>query len=133
MNWYFGPSKYVAWFGRGFRTMKPTQLATLKFFALLFLLPGLAGLILSAMISTHYLDSLPRWATPEQMRVVPRNINGTVVYQTVQEDRTLSVIEDTSVGVFVIGLGLGLVYLEKWGSSRVELGEEDEAAQQSAG
>jgi hypothetical protein len=113
--------------------MKPTQLATLKFFALLFLLPGLAGLILSAMISTHYLDSLPRWATPEQMRVVPRNINGTVVYQTVQEDRTLSVIEDTSVGVFVIGLGLGLVYLEKWGSSRVELGEEDEAAQQSAG
>jgi hypothetical protein len=113
--------------------MKPSQLATLKFFALLFLLPGLGGLILSAMISTHYLDTLPRWVTPEQMRVVPRNINGTVVYQTVQEDRTLSVIEDTSVGVFVVGLGLGLVYLEKWGSLRAELGDEEEAAHQSAG
>ena len=113
--------------------MKPAQLATLKFFSLLFLLPGLAGLILSAMISTHYLDTLPRWVTPEQMRVVPRNINGTVVYQTVQEDRTLSVIEDSSVGVFVVGLGLGLVYLEKWGSSRVELGEEDEALHQNIG
>lgn len=111
--------------------MKAAQLATLKFFALLFLLPGLAGLIISAMISTHYLDTLPRSVMPEQMRVVPRNINGTVVYQTVQEDRRLSLIEDSSVGVFVVGLGLGLVYLEKWGSSRAELGDEDEVVTQS--
>jgi len=113
--------------------MKPAKLATLKFFALLFLLPGLAGLIVSAMISTHYRDTLPKWATPEQMRVVPRNIGGTVVYQTVQEDHRLSLIQDTSVGVFVIGLGLGLVYLEKWGSSRVMLGEEEEAVPHNAG
>ena len=113
--------------------MKPKQLATLKFFALLFLLPGLAGLIVSAMISTHYRDTLPKWVAPEQMRLVPRSIDGTVVYQTVQEDRRLSLIEDTSVGVFVIGLGLGLVYLEKWGSSRVVLEDEDEAAPHNAG
>ena len=39
--------------------MKAARLAALKFFALLFLLPGLAGLIVSAIISTQYLDTLP--------------------------------------------------------------------------
>ena len=107
--------------------MKAAQLATLKFFALLFILPGLAGLVVSAMISTHYLDTLPKWSTAEEMRTVPRNINGTVVYQTVQENERLNAIEYSSVGVFVIGLGLGLVYLEKWGSARSTVTEEDEA------
>ena len=107
--------------------MKSARLATLKFFSLLFLLPGLAGLIVSAMISTHYLDILPKWPTPEESRIIPRNINGTVVYQTLAEDQKLSLIEDSSVGVFVIGLGLGLYYLEQWGSARSTASEEDEA------
>jgi hypothetical protein len=105
--------------------MRASQLGTLKFFSLLFLLPGLLGLIISAMISTHYLDALPKWPAADQMRVVPRNINGTVVYQTQQEDQKLSLIEDCSVGVFVLGLGLGLVYLEQWGSSQETETEED--------
>jgi hypothetical protein len=107
--------------------MKAAKLATLKFFSLLFLLPGLAGLIISAMISTHYLDTLPKWPTPEESRIIPRNINGTVVYQTPAEDQKLSLIEDSSVGVFVVGLGLGLVYLEQWGSARATASEEDDA------
>ena len=45
--------------------MKTSQLRMLKFFALLFLLPGLAGLIASAMVSTHYADALPRWPAPD--------------------------------------------------------------------
>jgi hypothetical protein len=108
--------------------LKAAQLATLKFFSLLFLLPGLAGLIISAMISTHYLEIMPRWPAPEEMRMTPRNINGTVVYQTREEDRRLSLAEYSSVGVFVIGLGLGLVYLEKWGASRAR-NEEDELSE----
>ena len=104
--------------------MKTVQLATLKFFALLFLLPGIAGLIGSAMISTHYLDVLPKQPDANTLRVVPRNIHGTVVYQTASEDRKLTAMEDASVGVFVVGLGLGLVYLEKWGSAQVAAGEE---------
>ncbi len=52
--------------------MKPARLATLKFLALLFLLPGMAGLIGAAMISTHYLDTMPGWPSPEVNRVVPR-------------------------------------------------------------
>jgi hypothetical protein len=95
--------------------MKAAQLATLKFVALLFLLPGLAGLLISATVSTHYLATLPKWPAPEQSRMTPRNIHGIVVYQTEAEDRRLSVMEYSSMGVFVIGLGLGLVYLEKWG------------------
>lgn len=106
--------------------MKAAQLATLRFVALLFLLPGLAGLIVSAMISTHYLDTMPKWPTPEELRMTPRNIHGTVVYQTEEEDRKLTLIEDSSVGVFVVGMVLSLVYLEKWGSLRAREAEEDD-------
>jgi hypothetical protein len=47
------------------------------------------------------------------------------VYQTPDEDRKLSLIEDTSVGVFVLGLGLGLFYLEEWGRAQQRAGEEE--------
>lgn len=106
--------------------MKAARLAKLRFFSLLLLLPGLAGLIISAMLSTHYMDTLPRSPVPEEMRNVPRNINGFVVYQTEDQDRRLDIMEYSSVGAFVIGLGLGLVYLEKWGGFRARELEEEE-------
>jgi hypothetical protein len=105
--------------------MKTARLAALKFFALLFLLPGLAGLIVSAMISTHYLDTMPRWPAPEINRVVPRGIHGTTVYQTPAEDRDLNLIEGASVGVFLVGLVLGVVYLEQWGALQSRMAEEE--------
>lgn len=96
--------------------MKAARLAALKFFALLFLLPGLAGLITSSIISMHYLDTMPRWPVPEQYRTVPRGIHGDTVYQTPAENRKLSLAENSSVGVFLVGLVLGVVYMEKWGA-----------------
>ena len=105
--------------------MKTARLVALKFFALLFLLPGLAGLIVSAMISTHYLDTMPRWPAPEVNRVVPRGIHGTTVYQTPAEDRDLDLIEGASVGVFLFGLVLGVVYLEQWGALQSRMAEEE--------
>jgi hypothetical protein len=77
------------------------------------------------MISTHYLDVMPKGPVVVEGRVVPREIHGIVVYQTIEEDHRLSVIEYSSVGVFVLGLGLGLVYLEKWGSAQARYGDED--------
>jgi len=100
------------------------RLAALKFFALLFLLPGLAGLIVSAMISTHYLDTMPRQPALEQHRIVPRGIHGITIYQTRKEDRDLSAIEYTSVGIFVTGLAIGLIYMENWGSMQSRAAEE---------
>ncbi len=109
--------------------MKTARLGTLKFFALLFLLPGLAGLISSAMISTHYLDTMPTWPAPEVHRIVPRGIHGITVYQTPAENRKLNLVEYSSVGVFLVGLALGVVYLEKWGSLQTrEEAEEAELA-----
>ncbi len=105
--------------------MRTARLAALRFFALLFILPGLAGLILSAIISTHYLEVMPRGPVLVEGRIVPREIHGIVVYQTVEENRRLNLIEYSSVGVFVFGLGLGLVYLEKWGSMQARAGEEE--------
>jgi hypothetical protein len=95
--------------------------------SLTLLLPGLAGLIISAMFSVHYLDTMPKWPSPQELRTVPRNIHGTVVYQTAKEDRELNLMEYSSVGVFLVGLGLGLVYLEKWGARQARVVEEDEA------
>jgi len=98
--------------------MKFAQLAALKRLSLMLLLPGLAGLLLSAMVSTHYMDTLPRSPAPEEMRMTPRAINGAVVYQTVEEDLRLNILEGASVGIFILGLVVGLVYLEKWGSAQ---------------
>jgi hypothetical protein len=106
--------------------MKAARLATLKFFALVFLLVGLAGLIASATISTHYLDVMPQKPAPAALRVVPRSIHGVTVYQTAKEDRFLNTWEYTSVGIFLVGLTLSAIYLEKWGSMQVPAGEEDE-------
>jgi hypothetical protein len=105
--------------------MKAAKLATLKFFALLFLLPGLAGLILSAMISTHYLDTMPRVPVPEEHRIVPRGIHDVTVYQTPVEDSRLNRIEYASVGIFLVGLFLGIVYLEQWGSLQTRASQEE--------
>ena len=77
--------------------MKSAQLAALRFFALLFILPGLAGLIVSAMISTHYLEVMPRGPVLVEGRIVPREIHGIVVYQTEEENRRLNLIEYSSV------------------------------------
>ena len=105
--------------------MKGARLTTLKFFALLFLLPGLAGLIGSAAISTHYLDTMPKWPMPEQQRVVPREIRGATIYQTVAENRVLNVVEYSSVVVFLVGLVISLLYLEKWGAAQARAADED--------
>ena len=98
--------------------MQRNMLPFLKFFALLFLLPGLAGLVTSAVVSTNYLESLPKSPDPMHGRVTPRNVHGVVVYQTATEDQRLSAMEYSSVSVFLVGLLLGIVYLEKWSSAR---------------
>lgn len=109
--------------------MSDQRLSLLRFVSLSFLLPGLAGLIISAAISTKYLENLPRGPVPAEMRMVPRNIHGTIVYQTEDEDRRLDILEYSSVAVFVIGLGLGLVYLRKWGlAAALNAEDEDQVA-----
>ena len=105
--------------------MDTARLRTLKFFSLLFLLPGLGGLIASAMVSTHYLDTMPHWPVLEENRVIPRGIHGVTVYQTPKEDQKLSRLEYSSVTIFSLGLVLGLVYLENWGSAQARAAEDE--------
>jgi hypothetical protein len=105
--------------------MKVLRLSALKFLALLFLLPGLAGLIVSAMISTQYLETMPKAPAPAEQRVVPREIHGTTVYQTAAEDRYLSVVEYSSVGIFLVGLVASVVYFERWSRVQSRLSEEE--------
>ena len=106
--------------------MSNEGLFRLRFFSLLLMLPGLAGLITSGILSTRYLNTMPRVPEPTSMRLVPRNIHGTVVYQTRPEDRRLDALEYSSVSIFAVGLGMGLVYLRKWGISRAIDADDDE-------
>jgi len=91
-----------------------------------FLFPGLCGLILSAGISTHYKNTLPRCPDPQNLRMNPRNINGYIIYQTDDEDRTLKDVEYSSVGLVLMGFAAGLVYLQKWGLVRAIEADDDE-------
>jgi hypothetical protein len=51
-----------------------------------------------------------------------------VIYQTEEEDRRLNEIEFASVGVFILGATLGLVYLGKWGMTRAIAADDEDAA-----
>ena len=104
--------------------MKDSGLSTLKFLSLTFLLPGIAGLIFSAMVSTQYASTLPRTPIPDDRRMTARNIHGIVVYQTEQEDIRLTIYEDASLAIFCVGMALGLIYLEKWGSRQLQTAED---------
>lgn len=103
--------------------MQHSSMSNLRFAALCFLLPGLAGLIIASMISIRYLDTLPRIPDPFEMRMTPRLIHGVTVYQTAAEARRLDITEYASTTTFLIGLGLSLVYLRKWGIARALEGE----------
>ncbi len=106
--------------------MYKQNLSKLRAFSLCFLLPGLLGLIASTSISTHYMNTLPRFPDPDTQRMTPRNINGYIVYQTEQEDRSLDLVEYSSVAIFLVGLAAGLIYLQKWGLARAFEAEDDE-------
>jgi hypothetical protein len=95
-----------------------TNSKKLHSFSLCFLLTGLFGLFLSAIISTRYMETLPTSPDPDNLRMTPRNINGSILYETEEEDRMLDVTEYCSVGIFLIGAAAGLVYLQKWGLAR---------------
>jgi hypothetical protein len=86
----------------------------------------MAGLITSAIISTHYLDTLPRTPVAPELRMTPRNVHGIIIYQTEEENRKLNLIEYSSVATFLVGLGMGLVYIRKWGIARALEAEDDE-------
>ena len=105
--------------------MQALKLRLVRTISLTFLLPGLAGLITAASVSAHYLQTLPQTPDPLEQRMTPRNIHGSVVYQTESEDRRLSILEYSSVSVFLVGLATGFVYLRKWGIANA-LGAEDE-------
>jgi hypothetical protein len=94
--------------------MKATRLKALRIVSLLFLIPGIAGLLFSAYLSTYYVETMPRSPDPVEQRMTPRVIHGITIFQTEDEDTRLSSYELSSVGIFLIGLVLGVVYLEKW-------------------
>jgi hypothetical protein len=111
--------------------MENENLTTTRFFSLLFLGSGLLGLMISAALSAHYVNTLPKRPDPQNLRMIPRDIDGYTVYQTDDENRTLDRAEFGSMGVFLLGIVVGLVYFQKWGLARaIESKEEDFAGEE---
>jgi hypothetical protein len=112
--------------------MENEHIAQLRFFSLMFLIPGVIGLMISASLSGYYMNKLPRYPDPQSLRMIPRNINGYTVYQTDDENRALDRTEYGSAGMFLIGLAAGLVYFQKWGLAHaIESQQEDFAEDES--
>jgi hypothetical protein len=85
------------------------KIVLLRFFALLMFLPGLAGLVANAGLSTHYFDTRSREPEPASLRTVPRSLNGQVVYLTEREDKQLDLLRYYGLRGFGIGIGLGVL------------------------
>ena len=100
------------------KTDKNNSLSLLQFFSLLFLVPGIFGLVVSTILSTSYLATLPRIPDPQSLRMTPREIHGVTVFETVQEDQTLTRVEYATLGCFIVGLVFGVMYIEKRSAMR---------------
>jgi hypothetical protein len=112
--------------------MENEHVAKLRFLSLMFLVPGLIGLMISATLSGIYMNTLPRSPDPQNLRMVPRNINGYTVYETDDEDRRLGRTEYGSITIFLIGLGMALVHFQKWGLARAIESEADDFAEEES-
>ena len=106
--------------------MDAQQIGTVRLMTWMFLVAGVAGLLISASISTWYLEQLPRMPVPAEMRMTPRSVEGTVVYVTMEEDKTLTLTEYLSMGAFVAGVCFGLVNLRQRGLAYAMSAEPDE-------
>jgi hypothetical protein len=107
--------------------MAPLKKATIRHLSIALLVPSIAGMIWAGTIRANYLDTLPKRPVFEQMRVVPRNIGGTVVYQTEEESALITRIDIASGAIFLVGAFLGIVYLRRWGMRRMLENDEDQA------
>jgi hypothetical protein len=107
--------------------MAPLKKATIRRVSIALLVPGIAGMFWAGTIRASYLDTLPKRPLPEQLRTVPRNIGGTVIYQTEDESALLTRVDIASGSIFLVGAFLGIVYLRRWGMRRMLENDEDEA------
>jgi hypothetical protein len=107
--------------------MVPLKKATIRHLSVALLVPGIAGMIWAGAIRANYLDTLPKHPVFEQMRVVPRTIGGTVIYQTDEEGALLTRLDIASGAIFMAGAFLGIVYLRRWGMRRMLENDEDQA------
>jgi hypothetical protein len=105
----------------------PMVLGLVRLCALWVLVPGLAALVGDAALSTHYFDTRSRQPQPALERIVPRTLNGDVVYITRHEDQQLDFLRYYGLRGFAIGIGLGLLYLgglatqlERWHDTEPE-------------
>ena len=60
------------------------------------------------------------------MRMTPRKFIGLSSYQSAEENRKLILIEYSSIGVFIAGLGIGLVYFRNRGMARAIAAESED-------
>lgn len=101
--------------------MTNTVLKKLRALALLFLFPGLAGLLASASLDTFYFQNSPQMADMPTGHILPHEIHGLTVYLTPDQDHKLRLWEYGSVGIFLVGMLLGVVYLERWAAMRAPM------------
>jgi hypothetical protein len=82
---------------------------------------GLTGIVWAASLWGYQADKLPHIANGSTGRIYPRNIHGTVVYQTATERNYLERVQYGTIGILTLGIVMSLIYDKKWGNeSRIK-------------
>lgn len=102
-----------------------SALRAMRMISLLFLLAGIGGYIASTIVVEQDRMTLPRGLVLAQGRMIPREIHGTTIYLTREENRRLNLFEYSSMTMLLAGAGLGLLFWTKLSQSGAYSGEDE--------
>lgn len=102
-----------------------SALRTVRMISLLFLLAGIGGYIVSTVLAEQALVTFPQGLVLAQGRMIPREIHGTTIYLTREENRRLNLFEYSSMAMLLTGATLGFFFWTKLSQSGAYSGEDD--------
>lgn len=102
-----------------------SALRAMRIFSLLFLIAGIGGYIVSTALSEQARTNLPQGLVLAQGRMVPREIHGTTIYLTREENRRLNFFEYSSMAMLLTGAALGFLFWTKLSQSGAYSGEDE--------
>src|SRR4051794_23336211 len=92
----------------------PTRyLGSIKRLAAIFLIPSMMGFALFVALEVRFHSACPNKPEPKTKRVIPRQMNGRVVYLRRKEDLLLTAVETGSIVLLILGTAIGIAFVSQ--------------------